>query len=451
VPKPWVRYGAYLTIVACVSCNGGQASSFIAPANVPASARGSFGATPQAMAALGPIKHVIIIVQENRTPDYLFQGVPGADIAKTATDWHGKTVPLRPTSLAGGHDLGHQHDNFSRDYDHGKLDGFDKGLPLKIRLRPFGYAPRSQVEPYFVMATQYVFADHMFQSNQGPSFPAHLYIITGTADASEKFEAADNPRDRTTHRVVPGGCDAPKDARVATIDPIDGVNGASVYPCFDHRALSDLLDAKGVSWRYYQSRPFSGLWEPFDALRHVRYGSDYANVVSPSTRVLNDIARNRLADVSWITPGGPFSDHAGPKSTARGPSWVAAIVNAVGYSGYWNDTAIFITWDDWGGWYDHVKPPMDNYYELGFRVPLVIISPYAKYGYVSKVQHEFGSILAFTEETFGIPKGSLNSTDVRADDLSDAFDFNQQPGPFWSIPAPPFRSSPGDLLGDEDP
>jgi phospholipase C len=107
------------------------------------------------------------------------------------------------------------------------------------------------------------------------------------------------------------------------------------------------------------------------------------------------------------------------------------VVNAIGNSQYWNDTAIFITLDDWGGWYDHVKPPQYNAYELGFRVPLIVVSPYARPGYVSHVQHEFGSILKFIEGTFAL--GSLGYTDARADDLSDCFDFTQAPLTFRTI------------------
>jgi phospholipase C len=409
--------------------------------------------TPGGLSATrgSPIRHVIIIFQENRTPDNLFQGVPGADIAMSARDSHDQIVRLRPVSLAAAYDLDHTHAAFVQDYDRGSMDGFDKTFPPKYHLRPFGYAPMSEVKPYFEMATQYVFADHMFQSNQGPSLPAHLYIITGTAEASDTYHVAGNPRDRVTHRGIVGGCDAPKDAVVNTFDPNEGVPGPWVFPCFDRSTLSDFLDAKGVSWRYYQHRLGPGLWEAFDAIKHIRYGRDYANVVTPSTRIFDDIKSNRLAGVSWVMPHGPWSDHTGPGSTSLGPAWVAAIVNAVGESSYWNSTAIFITWDDWGGWYDHVKPPILNYLELGFRVPLVIVSPYAKRGYVSKVHHEFGSILAFTEETFGIPKGSLESTDVRADDLKDAFDFHQHPRPFKDIPAPPFDPGPNTQPADEDP
>jgi phospholipase C len=148
-----------------------------------------------------------------------------------------------------------------------------------------------------------------------------------------------------------------------------------------------------------------------------------ANVISPSSQVLTDIANGQLADVVWVTPAQAASDH--PKvNNGSGPSWVASVVNAIGNSQYWNNTAIFITWDDWGGFYDHVTPTIYNSFELSFRVPLIVVSPYAKPGYVSHAQHEFGSILKFTEETFGLP--SLNTTDARADDLSDCFSFTNQ-------------------------
>jgi phospholipase C len=400
-----------------------------------------------------PIRHVVIIFQENRTPDYLFQGLPGADIAKTAVDSKGERVPLKPVSLAAGYDLAHGHDSFVTDYDEGKMDGFDRGLPENLHLRPFGYAPLSEVRPYHDMARQYVFADRMFQSNEGPSFPAHLYIISGrsTDEKLLPFFVSDNPRVGTTNKAAPAGCDAPKSTTVETIEPMFGEAGPSPFPCFNPLVLSDLLDRKGVSWRYYQEQGGAGIWRAYDAVRHVRYGKDYENVVWPSPTVLRDVAKGRLAGVTWVMPGGPWSDHAGKHSTAEGPSWVAAIVNAIGESQFWKDTAIFVTWDDWGGWYDHVTPPILDYYELGFRVPLIVISPYARRAYVSKKQHEFGSILAFTEEAFGIPKGALGGADERADDLTDAFDFAQKPRAFERIDAPPFKRGADVGLGEEDP
>jgi phospholipase C len=136
--------------------------------------------------------------------------------------------------------------------------------------------------------------------------------------------------------------------------------------------------------------------------------------------------------VSWVIPSGPESDHA-QQNDGSGPSWVASIVNAIGNSSYWSNTAIFIAWDDWGGWYDHVPPKIVNSYEYGFRVPLIVVSPYAKPAYISHVPHDFGSILKFIEQTFNLP--SLGYADAPADNLSDCFDFTQTPLTFQNIPA----------------
>ncbi|MGA8534945.1 MAG: alkaline phosphatase family protein, partial [Candidatus Tumulicola sp.] len=151
-----------------------------------------------------------------------------------------------------------------------------------------------------------------------------------------------------------------------------------------------------------------------------RYGHSYADVNEPPSQILTDVANGDLANIVWVTPTAAASDHA-KITNGSGPSWVASIVDAIGESQYWQSTAIFVVWDDWGGWYDHVAPVEYDSYELGFRVPLVVVSPYAKQGYVSHVAHEFGSILKFTEETFDLP--SMGTTDARADDLSDCFNF----------------------------
>lgn len=177
----------------------------------------------------------------------------------------------------------------------------------------------------------------------------------------------------------------------------------------------------------------NALWNGPSAIRHIRQGPDWANVIPNQTRVLRDVMDGSLPAVSWVMPSGQASDHAAI-TDGTGPSWVAAIVNAVGHSKYWEDTAIFVTWDDWGGWYDHVAPPIYNSYEYGFRVPLIVVSPYAKTHYVSHVMHDFGSILRFIEENFGLP--TLGYADYRADNLSDCFDFNQTPLPYEFVPAP---------------
>lgn len=413
-----------------------------------------------------PIQHVVIVFQENRTPDYLFHFMQqyGANIATTAVDSLGQVVPLKPISLAAPYDLGHSHKNFLQDCDlqpssgSCKMDGFDSYLPVKYHLRPYGYAPQTEVQPYLDMATQYVLADNMYQTNEAGSFPAHQYIISGDAYAQPTTtdNVSSDPYNSKTGRKTPAGCDAPKNSVVDTIDPITGSPGPSPFPCFERPTLSDYLDMHGITWKYYQNGLGPGLWHGPDAIHHIRYGPDYRFVVTPPQSVLTDIANGKLPQMSWVMPAdGYHSDHAGNKSTA-GPSWVAAVVNAIGQSKYWNSTAILLTWDDWGGWYDHVPPVLFNTYELGFRVPLVIISPYAKSGsasgpYITHVQYEFGSLLAFAEETFNIPKGSLHSTDVRANDLSDAFDFLQSPRPFVVISAPPFHPGKGALRDEEDP
>jgi phospholipase C len=140
------------------------------------------------------------------------------------------------------------------------------------------------------------------------------------------------------------------------------------------------MDAQGVSWRYYAYLDHS-IWSVFDAIRDIRYGSDWTNnIITPPPQFFTDLQNDTLAQVTWITPDRAFSDHSGANATAEGPDWVGDIVNAIGASPYWNSTAIFVTWDDWGGWYDHVAPPQVDVMGLGFRVPLIVISPYAQHG-----------------------------------------------------------------------
>ena len=155
-------------------------------------------------------------------------------------------------------------------------------------------------------------------------------------------------------------------------------------------------------------------------------------MISPSPQILTDIEAGKLAQVTWVVPAGSYSDHAGPGLTAQGPDWVAAITNAIGASQYWNSTAIFITWDDWGGWYDHVNPPVVDAMGLGFRVPLIVVSPYARHGYISHTTHEFSGFLKYTEEVFGLP--NLGQRDVAADDFADCFDYTQTPQPYVPVP-----------------
>jgi phospholipase C len=214
-----------------------------------------------------------------------------------------------------------------------------------------------------------------------------------------------------------------------------------VPPCFDYQTIADLLEAGGKSWAYYapsiadfSQDPAGALWTPFDAIRHIRFGPDWhQNQISPETTVLGDIAHNTLRSVSIIAPNALNSDHARFPSTT-GPAWVSSIVAAIGSSAYWKDTAIFVTWDDWGGWYDHVIPPHIDANGPGFRVPLIAISPYAKHGYVSHAQFETASLTRYIEDAFGL--GSLGQRDALTTAPHDMFDYSQSVKPLTGIRLP---------------
>jgi phospholipase C len=228
-----------------------------------------------------------------------------------------------------------------------------------------------------------------------------------------------------------------------------------VEPCWDPTTLADEIDAAGLSWAFYaapvkgggsfscggsdirsdRSTHRVGLWSAYQAIKHICYGADWsADVFSPPSQFLSDIAKKQLRNVTWITPTCANSDHAGCNSDT-GPSWVTSVVNAIGESQFWDTTAIFILWDDPGGWFDPVAPQYLDNDGLGDRVPLLVISPYAKQNYVSHVNYEFGSILRFTEDQFGLKR--LGVSDSRANSpQGDCFNFSQSPRRFV-----PFSSS----------
>jgi len=404
-------------------------------------------------AGIPAVQHVVIVVQENRTPDNLFHGLdkllPGADIADSGVDSQGQAIVLTSVPLANAYDLSHKHAAFKAMYDNGKMDGADL---ITCKARPgtscpdhpqFKFVNPADVKPYFEIAVRYGFANRMFQSNQGPSFPAHQFILSGTSAPSTHSTdfVAENPLNAPGGRT---GCVAPPGETVAVIGP-NGNEDRTIYPCFEHRTLTDLLDARpDLSWRYYT--PSVGLlWTAPNAIRHMCQpsgsncdGPDWhgQKVVLKPSEILNDVAKNRLPSVSWVIPTGAESDHAS-NNDGTGPSWVASIVNTIGNSEYWDNTVILILWDDWGGWYDHVAPPIDrrySYYENGFRVPLLVVSAYTPAGYISNTTHTFGSVLKFVETAFGlpvIPPGTY--ADSRSDDLSDFFDFSRPPRPFEPI------------------
>jgi phospholipase C len=383
------------------------------------------------------VKHVVVIIQENRSFDNFFHNFPGADTVDAGMSRSGK-VRLHAVSLDAPIDVDHQHKAFVAEYDGGRMDGWDSvdTIPRQEPTFPYAYVPEEQIQPYWTMAERYTLADRMFQSNSGPTFPAHLYLIAGQSEFT-----SNNPNLLDTAKFA-WGCDSPP----GTMVPVMNAQGHEVpgpFPCLDFPTLADASDSAGVTWRYYAPgwKDRGNIFSAFDAIRHVRYSTAWDNVVSPETTVLRDAAKGDLASITWVVPTAQDSDHpfpvelTGEKFAVRGqygPDWVASVVNAVGESSAWESSVIFVVWDDWGGWYDHVKPPHLDRMGLGFRVPLIVISPWAKRHYVSHVQHEFGSLVKFTELAFNLPP--LHTTDDRSDDLADCFDFSQTPAAFVPIP-----------------
>ncbi len=409
-----VRYDALFVFLFVLSgCGGGSVPPPGSPVSPPTSRPAS-------------IRHVVIIIQENRSFDTLFNGFPGANTAQTGRLSTGQSVALHSNSFTDPQDINHSHVNWYKQYAGGNLY-FDRGSPSNQPLDfPYAYVPRSETQLYWNLAQAYALGDDMFESNTGPSFVAHQYLTAASSQIGPGQYVDENP---SGGGLRGWGCDDPPKTTAALLGPM-GTDVPGPFPCYDYKTLADEMDSAGVGWRYYAPTvgTSGGIWSAYDAIRHIRYGSDWtSNVVSPETKVLSDAPSGNLPSVTWVVPTFTNSDHAGSKS-ASGPQWVTSVVNAIGSSPEWNSTVIFITWDDWGGWYDHVAPPQIDAMGLGFRVPLIVVSPYAKRGYVSHVQHEFGSILKFTEQTFGLTP--LAASDSRADNLSDCFDFSQSPTPF---------------------
>jgi phospholipase C len=305
------------------------------------------------------------------------------------------------------------------------MNGFDLEAASGPENSQYAFVPRSESKPYWDMAHEFVLADHMFASQLDESFVAHQYVIAAQAKSSVNVPFSY------------WGCPEVQDNFVQTITT-KRTYGKSQVPCFDYNTLGDELDKAHLEWRFYTSKysvPVSGLWSAYQAVKHIYSGPDWKkDIITPQKRFLQDVAAGRLASFTWITPTCEDSDHISCGG-GFGPSWVSSVVNAVGESKFWNSTAIFVQWDDWGGLYDPVPPPFKDYDGLGFRVGLIVISPYAKENYVSHVQYETASVLRFAENLFGL--APLSAADMRATSpAANCFDFSQKPRKFVPIKAP---------------
>jgi phospholipase C len=399
------------------------------------------------------IKHVVVIIQENRSFENFFAGYPGANAPKygcaagTSLSMSGSGCPSGETEVPlhsigfDGPDLEHDWDASMTDWDNGKMDGFYKYGQNHGADEAYAYVRQPLIKPYWDMAEQYVLADEMFPTEFGGSFTGHLTLVAGTDDLTVSDAEVDFPS------ASPDDCDSPPGTKSSYVDSGRHVHRfAGPFPCFDQwRTMAQDLDTAGVSWKYYATtRLDAGMWEPYEASKYVRYGPDWRkDIIAPQNKVLTDASKGSLASVTWVSPTNADSDHPQAHSDL-GPSWVASVVNAVGESSDWPSTAIVVLWDDWGGWYDNVSPKQLDYRGLGIRVPCLIISPYAKEtstgrpGYVSHTQYEFGSILKFIEEAYNLkPLGQTKTgySDQRATSIEDSFDFTQAPRKFTAIPS----------------
>jgi phospholipase C len=442
------------TVAVLAACSGGSGTPV--PTDATIHRRSGSGSSP--------ISHVVLMVQENRTFNNFFAQFPGATGTIVGKERRGKgkhaktiSIPLKEAGLEY-EDLNHLYVSYVTAYDGGKMDGFNQiiyqGTGKPEKSKPYEYVNPNQIAPYWTMAETYGLANQMFQTQGSGSFTAHQDLIRGGTALDGAYGSSPSLIDDPTSQGI-WGCNGAKGLATSLITVnLEYQRGTGPFPCSNdfpygsssYATLRDLMDGKSppVSWKYYvpklaPNRP-GGMWNAFDVIAPVRYSQEWGtNVNWPETNIFNDISNGNLAAVSWVIPDAANSDHPGYGSDT-GPSWVASVVNAIGQSSYWNSTAIIVVWDDWGGFYDPVAPPpADDQGGPGFRVPMIVISPYAREtssshtGYVSNTVYGFGSIVAFIEETFAL--GNLGTTDTRCNSMDDMFDFNQAPRSFTVIPS----------------
>ena len=451
---------AYVIAGIIGACSGCATSSSTGARSglVPASGSGSGS----------PIQHIVLVVQENRSFNNLFATFPGATgttVGEELVNGRTKQIRLSEKRLKDKTDLIHTYTGFLTAYDRGKMNGFNQirqgGSGPPEGKEPYEYVRPSDVVPYWTLASTYGLANAMFATQGSESFPAHQDLIRG----GTAIDSTESLIDGIPTSGESWGCDSTYGSRTSLITTkLKLRQHLGPFPCTDdfpysgsqYSTLRDLFDAASpaITWKYYAPAlgDGGGIWSAFDVIYPVRYGPEWtANVISPETTILTDISAGNLAQMSWVVPDNANSDHPGSASD-HGPSWVASIVNAIGESQYWNSTAIIVVWDDWGGFYDPVvplctsgSPCRDNQGGPGFRVPMIVISPYAPLnqssqpGYISNEVYSFGSIIRFVEDTFDL--GRLGTTDETTNSIGpengsqggDMFNFNQSPRRFQTI------------------
>jgi phospholipase C len=416
------------------------------------------------------IRHVIVIMEENRSFDSFFGTYPGADGIPRK---HGVPTVCVPNGIGGcvkpfldrngANDSGGAHGPLAgqKDVDGGRMDGFIRitypGLVRRCRRHRHGkgcatlrhpslmsYHDAGQIPNIWAYARNFVLQDHMFEPNWGWSLPAHLWLVSGwSAQCRNPFRAS------TCTTNLKGPSEGPS-------APLRRHPHGPLYGWTD---LTWLLHRYRVTWASYVQRgaapdclsgPIScythlrgpstpGMWDTLPDFTDVRQDRQKAAAQEPVSRFYAAAARGNLPAVSWVTPNWADSDHPGG-SLNSGQTWVTRLVNAVMRGPDWDSSAIFLAWDDWGGFYDHVKPPVVDSSGYGLRVPALVISPFAKRGYVDHQVLSFDAYLKFIEDDFlggqrldpktdgrPDPRPDVREDETALGNLADDFDFDQKP------------------------
>jgi phospholipase C len=359
-----------------------------------------------------------------------------------ALDLGGGIQPfLLPSETSSGSCCDHSWEAAHTDYNNGLMNGFVVGEHSN---QTMGYYNGSDIPYYWDYATNFVLDDNFFSSLMGPSFPNHLYIASGSSGNGTLANPNNYPWIRS--------------GAVEDNPPTNGPDfGIPYYFNATWASMAQELSVHNVSWKWYTGAKNITAPTYWDVLPLFSYFHQNPQLLQDNEvgtqNFVNSLQNGTLPSVSWIIPGGswspptyPFtktphipycgtSEHP-PARSDCGMDYVSYLVNAVMNSQYWQSTAIIITWDDYGGFYDHVVPPIVDAYGEGFRVPTLIISPYAKHGYIDQTQYEFGSLLSFVEANFGLPKlGARDSVGIGQNNMMNSFDFSQNPQPPLIVPA----------------
>jgi phospholipase C len=314
-------------------------------------------------------------------------------------------------------------------FDNGKMDGFisaQGGNPQTM-----GYYDRSDIPYYWDYADHFVLCDNFFSSLMGPTFPNHLYIASG---ASGPVNYSSKSYSWVTNGTITGD-----------------LGGSLPYESLNltWATMAQELTQANHTWSWYDGDPDPTSASAWNVLPEFSYFQQHPQLITQNVKstqlFASDVAAGKLAAVSWIMPGtwtppgfpsalqGSGTSEHPPARSDAGMDYVSYLVNRVMNSTYWNSTAIVVTWDDWGGFYDHVAPPQVDGFGLGFRVPALVISPWVKPHYIDHTQYEFASMLKFAEVNFNLH--SLTARDSSANDMMSMFDFGQAPLPTLVEPA----------------